>query len=267
MNGKAFGERIQFLGEFQKFFAANACLNRFVGILSAYSLPKVVKALLGHFAEFVVHFRVGQLHALVYALDVPVQLLLRGDPGFFQRIEINLVDRRPLLYPGVHLGLSVIRLVSLVVSVPPVANQVHYDVLCELRPVIQRQFHNVKRRLRIFAVDMKDRRHEHLGYVRGVPGGPSVLGKRGEPDLVVDDEVERPPGGIAFQLRQVEGFGHDSLARKGCIPMDQNGKHLVAAFLSKLFLSCVRQSFEHRVNRFQMARIVWDQYSQMPGVT
>ncbi len=56
----------------------------------------------------------------------------RGDPRFIQRIEINLVERGPVLYPGVHMGLSVIRLVSLVVPVAPVANQVDYDVLCEL---------------------------------------------------------------------------------------------------------------------------------------
>src|SRR5208337_5009410 len=227
----------------------------------------VVKFLLGHFAEIVVHFRVGEFHAPVYALDVPVQFLLRDDPGFSQRIEINLVERGPVLYPGVHLGLSVIRLVSLVVPVTPVANQVDYDVLCELRPVIQSQFHHGMRRFRIFAMYMKDRHHEHLGYVSGIPGGSSVLGKRGKPDLVVDDQVKRPPGGIAFQLRHVERLGHNSLARKGRIPMDQNGKHLLATFFSKLFLPCVCQSFEHRVNRFKMAGVVWDQYSQIPGVT
>ena len=122
-------------------------------------------------------------------------------------------------------GLRVVRLVPLIVPVPPEANHVDYDVFCKLRPVIQGQFHHVERSFRTFAVYMKDRHHQHLRYIGGIAGGAGVLRECGKTDLVINNYVQGPACGIALQLGHVEGFGHNSLARKGGIPMDQNGQH------------------------------------------
>src|SRR5208283_2231335 len=146
-------------------------------------------------------------------------------------------------------------------------NHVDYDVFCKLRPVIQCQFHHMERRFGIFAVYVKDRHHQHLGYVGGIPGGTGVLRKCGKTDLVVDDQVQRPSSGIALQLGHVEGFGHNSLAREGRISMDQNGQHQSAVPVSELLLPGVRQSFEDRVNCFQVTRVIGEKDSQLLSVS
>jgi hypothetical protein len=49
------------------------------------------------------------------------------------------------------------------------------------------------------------------------------FGQGGVADLVVDHHVNRSAGGIAFELAHVQRFGHDALAGKGGIAVQQDG--------------------------------------------
>ena len=74
-----------------------------------------------------------------------------------------------------------------------------------------------------------------------------------------------PPVRIAFELRQVKGFGHHTLAREGRVSVDQNGQHLPAPLIPQLFLPGVRQALEHGIDRLQVARIVRYQHPDLPA--
>lgn len=65
--------------------------------------------------------------------------------------------------------------------------------------------------LRIVAVDVEDRRADHLGDVGAVFGGPGMFGCGGEADLIVDHDVHGAAGAITGQQRQVERLGHHAL--------------------------------------------------------
>jgi hypothetical protein len=75
--------------------------------------------------------------------------------------------------------------------------------------------------LRVVAVDVEDRRLDHLGDVGAVAGRAGVGGVGGEADLVVDDDVDGAAGAIAGKLREIEGLGDDALAGEGGVAVDE----------------------------------------------
>src|SRR5207247_1100742 len=84
-------------------------------------------------------------------------------------------------------------LVRLVVSVTTIADDVDQEVLSEFRPVLDRQSDHVNARLRIVGVDVNDRNFESLCQIAGVACRPRIAWIRRESDLIVYDDVKRPP--------------------------------------------------------------------------
>ena len=66
---------------------------------------------------------------------------------------------------SVHQRLRERRLITLVVAMAAVAEDVDDDVASELLAVLDRQLGNVDDRLGIVTVHVEDRRHHHLGHV------------------------------------------------------------------------------------------------------
>ena len=64
------------------------------------------------------------------------------------------------------------------------------------------------------------------------------LGRRGEADLVVDDDVERAAGGVAVELAQVERLLHDALAGERGVAVDQQ-RHACVARATSPTRSCL----------------------------
>ena len=91
----------------------------------------------------------------------------------------------------VHGRLGEGRLVALVVAEAPVAEHVDDDRLVEFHPEFGRDLGRVDHRFRVVAVDVEDRRLDHLGHVGGIRRGPRQARVRREADLVVDDEMHR----------------------------------------------------------------------------
>ena len=114
------------------------------------------------------------------------------------------------------------RLVAFVVAPPAVAVHVDDDVALELAAKVHRQPHDLRHGLRIFAVDVEDRDLQHLGHVGGVGARPRFVGRRGEADLVVDDDVQRAADRVAGQLAEVERLLHDPFAGERGVAVDQN---------------------------------------------
>ncbi len=80
-------------------------------------------------------------------------------------------------------------------------------------------------RFRIIAVDVEDRRFDHLRHVRAVGRRARIARVRGETDLIVDDEVDRAAGAVSGEARETEAFRHHALARERRVAMDEQRQH------------------------------------------
>ena len=166
----------------------------------------------------------GLLEALAELLQRPLGVLERQVAPVDQGLGVELAHRAAVLDPLVHQRLGERRLVGLVVAVAPVAPHVDDDVLLERLAELEGQPGHADARLGVVAVHVEDGRLDHLGHVGGVGGGAAVVGAGGEPDLVVDHDVDGAAGAVAAQLGQVEGLGDHALAGEGGVAVDQDGQ-------------------------------------------
>ena len=64
--------------------------------------------------------------------------------------------------------------------------------------------------------------------------------------------MHRAAGPVALQLRKLECFGDDSLARECRIPVNQDRENVVPALLRQQILLGSHNSLEHRIDRLEM---------------
>ena len=179
--------------------------------------------------------------------------LARGqDPLGGQAIGVDLPRGRMAVDRPVHQRLGEGRLVALVVAEAPVAEHVDHHVLLEGLAELDGDARDMDDRLRIVAVDVQDRRLDHLGDVGAIGPRAGVHRVRGEADLVVQDEVDRAADPIALELRQVQGLGHQPLAGEGGVAVHQQGHGPRAVDVLPLHLLGAHLADDHRVDRFQV---------------
>src|SRR5206468_12461999 len=97
------------------------------------------------------------------------------------------------------------------------------DVLLELLAVVEGELHDADGGLRAVAVDVEDGRLDAARDVGGVRRGARLVGQGGEPDLIINDEVDGAAGGVAVELREVEGLGDDALSGEGRVGGHEHG--------------------------------------------
>ena len=172
-----------------------------------------------------------------------------------QLLGVDLSRRR---LPGdgpVHDRLGERGLVRLVVPEPSIAEHVDDDIALELLAEFGGDAGDVHRRFRIVAIDMEDRRLNHLGDVRGVRRGPGVGRAGGETDLVVDDEMNGAADPVALQLGEPETLRGEPLAGDRRVAVKQDPHHLIALSISALRLFRPDLAEDDRIDGFQVRRV------------
>ncbi|EGE56100.1 hypothetical protein RHECNPAF_750063 [Rhizobium etli CNPAF512] len=205
----------------------------------------------------------------LFEMGAPVGLHLLdfavGDEAFaHETLRIELQHRLVAADDLVHFRLREGRLVAFVVAVAAVAEHVEHHRLVELHAEFGRDLGGVDDGFRVVAVDVQDRRLDHLGDV-GWVGRRTREGRvRGETDLVVDDDVHRAGDTVATQTGQTENFRNDALAGEGRVAVDQKRQNLGAfgqrndvAFPYRRAHVLLGASLAHddRVDDFEMRRI------------
>ena len=165
--------------------------------------------------------------ACLDVLEEALGLLRRDQTELGELPRVERADARMLVDQLVHERLGVARLVALVVTEAPVADEVDDDVVVEPLPKAHRQPDRRDRRLWIVRVHVDDRRVEALRQVGGVARRTTLVGVGREADLIVGDHVQRAPGGVAGQAAEVEGLGDDPLAGESSIAVDEDGEREV----------------------------------------
>ena len=177
------------------------------------------------------------------------------------RVVLVRVDRL------VHQRLGERRLVRFVVAVAAVADDVQHDVAAELHAVLGRHPGAEYHRLRVVAVDVQDRRLDRFRDVGAVQPGVGMRRDRGEADLVVDDQVDRPAGAVADQLAHRQRLIHQPLTGKRRVAVHQD-RHDRPALLgiAGAVLPRANLADDHGIDGFQVRR-VWlqRQMDVVPG--
>ena len=107
-----------------------------------------------------------------------------------QLLRIDVERRRMRADLLVHQRLGEGRLVAFVVAEAAIAEHVDDDRLCEFLPEFGRDLGREHHRFRIVAVDVEDRRLDHLRDIGRIRRGARIARIGGEADLVVDDEMQ-----------------------------------------------------------------------------
>ena len=120
----------------------------------------------------------------------------------------------------IHLRLRHHGLVLLIVAKAAETNHVNHNIFMKPHTEIKSQLSHHDHRFRIIAIDMKNRRFDHLGDISTVQCRAAVarIGC-GKSDLIIDDDMHRATRTISTSLRQIERFHDDALPGKCCIAM------------------------------------------------
>ena len=148
-------------------------------------------------------------------------------------------------------------------SASAVAQHVDDDVLVEFLTEIDGQTGYPGAGFRVVAVDVEDRRTDHLGDVGAVFAGSGELRRGGETDLVVDDDVDGAADAVSGQIRQVQRLGHHALSGEGRVTVQHQRDHgelrVSGGFVAGIALQHVllgsNQALEDGVDCFEMGRI------------
>ncbi len=196
------------------------------------------------------------LEAAAVVLEHRGGLALGQQSVLLEALAVDLARRRMLADRLVHERLGRRRLVRLVVAVPAVAHEVDHDVLAELHAVVEREARHEHDRLRIVRVHVEDRRLDHLRDVAAIERRTGVLGSAGrEPDLVVDDDVQRAAGRESARLRELQRFHHDALAGERRVAVDQQRQDGRARGVAALLLARTHRALDDRVDHLEVRRI------------
>ena len=168
---------------------------------------------------------------------------------------VMLGQRGSVLDLAVHQRLRERRFVAFVVAVAAIAVQVDDHIAIERLAELQRQLGHVDGRLGILGVHVENGHLNHLGHVGAVGRRAGVARRCREADLVIDDQVNGAAGLVAGQLREVERFGHQALAGKRRIAVNQHGDAQLALAVAEQALLGPGAPFDHGIDSFQVTRI------------
>jgi hypothetical protein len=168
----------------------------------------------------------------------------------------------------VHQRLGERRLVAFVVAVAAIAEHVDDDGLLEFLPELGRDLGGEDDGFRIVAVDVENRRLDHLGDIGRIRRRARITRICREADLVVEDEMHRAAGAVAAQAGETKAFRHHALPGERCIAMNEQRHHHGAVFRrgAELILLGAHLAEHHRIDDFQMRRIGGERQMHLIGV-
>ena len=180
-----------------------------------------------------------------------------GDDAFADQLfGIDLQRRLVRADLLVHQRLGEAGLIALVMAVTTVAEHVDDYGLVEPLTELDRDLGGIDHRLGIIAINMDDRRLDHLRHIGGIGRGARVARVGGEANLVIDDEMQGAAGAMALEARQTKTFRHHALARKGRIAVDQQRHDLrTLDHVAQMILLGAHLAEHHGIGDFQMGRI------------
>ncbi len=138
-----------------------------------------------------------------------------------------------------------------------VAEDVDDHILAEHLAELGGNLGGVDDGLGVVAVDVEDRRLDHQRDVGRVGRCAAEVGRGGEADLVVHDDMHGAAGTVALDARKLEALGHDALSGEGRVAVQKDRQDLRAAFglIAVLRLLGADLAEDDRVHRLEVAGV------------
>ncbi|RUS31558.1 hypothetical protein BC938DRAFT_477571 [Jimgerdemannia flammicorona] len=186
--------------------------------------------------------------------DLPYPFLVRldllaGERSLLLQLGHVLVERRKLLGNfQVHSRLREAGLVGLVVPVLAVAHDIDNDILPErLSPL-----HDERDRLDVVTIDVEHGGVDGLCNVGAVRRRAGEAGVGGEPDLVINDDVDGPAGGVGRECVETDSLVDNALGGDGSITVHDDGHSVGTLIIFGVELESSRLTQHHRVHGLQV---------------
>src|SRR5213593_3770390 len=230
----------------------------------AEALPEAAEDKHGLARHEVARVALGVVEQLAELARAPLRLLGGDHPRLDELLAVER-ERRPLGRDLlVHHRLREGRIVELVVPVPAVADEVDEDVLLEALAEADGEAGRLHGGLGVVAIHVEDGRLDDLGDVARVGGEAVRLGRRGEADLVVDDDVNRAAGAVAVELGEPERLGHHPLAGEGRIAVHEDRHDARVLGVVQVLLLGAHHALDDRIDRLQVARVGGEREVYLP---
>ena len=140
-------------------------------------------------------------------------------------------------------------------AVAAVAHEVDDGVLLEALAEADGEPRGLHGGLGVVAVHVEDGGQDDLGDVARVAREAVRPGRRGEPDLVVDDDVDGAADVVAGQLGEAERLRDDALAVERRVAVQEDGDDALALAVAIVVLFGADDALDHRVDGFEVARV------------
>ncbi len=167
--------------------------------------------------------------------------------------RVTFANRSLAVDDVIHFWLRHRWVVAFVVATAAVTDHVDDDIFAEGLPVVHGELGHPDTGFRIVAIDVEYRCANRFRHISGIFTGPRVLRRRGEPDLVVHDNVHGAAGTVPTQKRQVERLGHHALPGEGGIAVEGDRQHSEAlgSLIEEVLLGS-GDAFQYRVHCLQV---------------
>ena len=155
----------------------------------------------------------------------------------------------------VHLRLSEHGLISLVVSVTTVTDQIDDDVLLELGPPIGSELTNESDGFGIVSIDVENGSVDSFGDIGRVRSGSTLSGVGSETDLVVENEVNCSSSSVMRKIVESHGFVNDTLTSESSVTVKEETHRSARVGVSFEVLKSLGLSENDTIFGFEMGRV------------
>ena len=124
-------------------------------------------------------------------------------------------------------GLCETGLVSLIVPVFPVTQNIDKHIGMKLLPEIHCQLNCINQGFHIVAVHVEYRRTGYFGHIGTVCTRAGIEIISGKSHLVIDDQVDSSPCFVTIELRHLNHFVYHTLRSNGSVAVDHNRSNFV----------------------------------------
>src|ERR1700682_4111911 len=121
-------------------------------------------------------------------------------------------------------------IVDFAVAVAAVTDDVDDYVAAEGRAVFRGKFSDAHDRVRVFGVDVEDRHGLPFGDIGGEARRMLLRGLCRKADQVVHNDVNRAADGVSLQIREIQRFRQDTLARKSPVAVHHDRDDFIQRF-------------------------------------
>ncbi len=199
------------------------------------------------------HYAFTRIQRVAVEVDHFGRIFQRRHVVAFQLVSIDFAWRRVFFDFLIHQRLRCTWLVSFVVAMTAVAEQVDEHIAFEGVTVVQRQTGNERHGFRVIRVNVEDWRLNHLTDVGAVRGRTRIQWVRGrEAHLVVDNNANGTAHFVTTRLGHVQRFLNHALPCDRRVTVNGDWQNFVAARLVQTIQTRTHRTDNHRAHDFQV---------------